>query len=81
MSFIISWIGYCFIFFAVYFNRDKESNIPLFSRKWIIMMLIVMFGFFLIETGKKIQQQEKIKAHIEQTNPKTIGSSLTDNSY
>jgi DNA-directed RNA polymerase subunit E'/Rpb7 len=46
-------------------NNDVDSNV------WI----------FLIETGKKIQQQEKIKAHIEQTNPKTIGSSLTDNSY
>ena len=73
MSFIIQFIGYCFIFFAVYFNRDKESDIPLFSQKWIIMMLIVMCGLFLIEKSNNIQQQEKIKAHIEQTNPKTIG--------
>ena len=79
VSFIISLIGFFLIFCAVDVNRTEDSRITLFSRKWFIVIVLVLFGVSLIEIAHNMDRH-KVKAPVEQSN-NTIGSTLTDNSY
>lgn len=49
MNFLISFLAYFIIWTAVDYGRKPESKIPIFTKDWLIQLLMVLVGTFIIQ--------------------------------
>ena len=48
ISFILTMIGYFFIFYAVDYKRTKEAIYGAFSKEWFVILMLVLIGVIII---------------------------------
>lgn len=49
ISFLISWLGYCLLFYAVDYKRPEEYKFPIYNKNYIVIMILILIGTFLIK--------------------------------
>lgn len=58
--------GYIILFMAINYGRKEDSRIPLFSWKWLLIILMVILGSHFISNGHR-ERESKQRIHIEQS--------------